>query len=141
MNWFKKQWTKVKSWVYSILVAIGLAVPLVLLGADVSMQWTMPVTYEDGSVLPLNEIAEVRIYKQTFPLGTDITVEARSYSEHAVLPNTETTFTDFAVTDGIHCYVGTVVATNGLESRYSNEFCETVDARQPSPPQGLAKVP
>jgi len=129
-KWLGRQWAKIKAWVIGLMIALGLAMPLAL--ADtVTLSWTLPTQYEDGTPLPAAEIAEVGISKQSFPLGTAIGSEPRVYVELVRVPGDRTGYLDEDQDNGIHCYVAWVVATNGARSVDSNESCKTVDVRVP----------
>ena len=126
MSWLKQKWAKFKAWAYSILVSIGLiSVAVVVQPQPIDLDYTRPTTYEDDSPLPIEEIAETRLYCNDVLVLTEPGADERFDRIDAVLaPGTYT------------CY-GTVVATNGLESRPSNTVERTVISDAPPNPMSL----
>ena len=135
-KWFSQQWRKIKAWFYGVLIAIGLVAPLALAN-DNTLTWENATQNEDGTALAITDIAETRLYRQDFPLGTDIASEPRSYSQLVSVPPTVTSYADQDLANGIYCYVATHVHVNGQESVFSGEACKTVDVRVPGSPVNL----
>ena len=104
----RKYWERFKAWIVSILVAIGVVGGGIVIAQPVDLNYTRPTTYEDDSPLPLSEIAETRLYCNDVLVLTE--------------PGSDETFdnVDSLLPVGTHSCYGTVVATNGLESRPSN---------------------
>lgn len=133
----KRAWTRVKKWVYSLLVAIGLIVPPLVLANDVNLSWVNATQWEDGTALVIEDLQETVIYKQSFPLDGTGMADPRAYAELTRVAPTVNTYIDANQANGIHCYVATHIATNGKESGYSNESCKTLDVRIPGNPTGM----
>ncbi|KPK74252.1 MAG: hypothetical protein AMJ84_00245 [Acidithiobacillales bacterium SM23_46] len=136
--WSRRQWQRFKAWIYSILVGLGLITGVALADNDVNLSWTNATQYEDGTAMPVEEIEETVLYKQSFPLDGTGMSDPRSYTELARVPPSVTTYLDANQPNGVHCYVATHIATNGEESQQSNESCKTIDVRLPGAPQGLS---
>lgn len=134
-NWFRKKWLKLKAWVVALLVALGLILPA--FADSVTLSWTNATQYENGDAMPIEEIFETVLYREAFPLGTDVGAVGRSYAELVRVPPTETSYLDDNLANGIYCYVATHVAVNGAESAQSGETCKTIDVRVPGAPVGL----
>lgn len=136
-SWMKAQWTKLKGWVYAMLVTLGVVAGNFALADDVNLSWTNAVQYDDGSSMPISEIASTQLYKQSFPLGTDLAAEVRAYTLLVSVPPTQLSYIDPDQPNGIYCYVATHTAVNGEESLFSGEACKTVDVRLPGSPGSL----
>jgi hypothetical protein len=136
-KWTKAKWLRFRKWGVSVMVSLGLIVGGMALADDATLSWSNATLNEDGTVLPIEDIAETRLYKQVFPLGTDVSQEPRSYTQVVSLPPTETSYVDADLPNGIHCYVGTHVHVNSSESQYSGEACKTIDVRIPGSPSGM----
>ena len=114
----KKFWMKIKKWVYGLLVAVGLAAPILVQGAT-EFGWDNPTTRTDGSVLPIEEIQETRLYCDG------------AFTDSAPSPdNTLTVDLPF----GNHtCYV-TTVDIYGQESDPSVSVTFVTTPARPNPP-------
>ena len=135
--WTTRQWRRFKSWIYSILVALGLVTGVVM-ADDVNLSWTNATQNEDGTPLLAADIAETVLYKQSFPLDGTGMADPRAHVELTRVPPTVTSWVDANQPNGIHCYVASHVATNGVESVKSNESCKTIDVRIPGAPTNLS---
>ncbi len=103
-RWFKRQWAKFKTWIISVAVALGLLAGAAV--AAVDFTYTRATQYEDGTPLPLDEIAETRLY------CGDVMVASEAGADGD--------FMDVVLTPGTYDCYATHVATNGLESQPSN---------------------
>ena len=102
-NWFRRIWAKIKGWIYALLIALGLIVPAIAALKDFT--YTRATQYEDGTPLPLEQIAETRLYCN----GELVASEAGADGDFAGV---------LLAPGNYDCY-GTHVATNGLESQPS----------------------
>lgn len=55
-------WTKMKLWVYALLVSIGVITTITAVAVPVDGTYTRATTYDDGSSMPLSDIGLTRIY-------------------------------------------------------------------------------
>jgi hypothetical protein len=105
---FKNKWSnlsyRVRRWTLTILAYLGLAVGLVV-AAQVQFTYTAPTQYQDGSALPLGDIAVTRLY------CNNIKVDEETGSDGDF---------DVLLAPGSYSCYATVVAVNGLESLPSN---------------------
>lgn len=116
-QWLKAKWLKFKNWTIGLLVAIGLlSVPLVL-SAPTEFTYTRAFEYEDGTLLPLSEIAETRLYCALNGIGGYSLVEQE--------PGADGNFSADLSPGSWEC-VATHVGTNSLESGYSNAVTKVV---------------
>ena len=120
--WSGRTWSRFKLWLLGILASLGLV--SVALVAPVGVSYVPASLYEDGTTLPLAEIAETRLYCD----------DALVTSE----PGADGSFDDlngFLPVGVSSCY-GTHVATNGLESVPSNIITVTIlTSSAPNPPE------
>lgn len=111
-------WEKVRKWVVSVLVSLGLMTAAVL--SAQSITYTAATTYEDGTDLPLSEIAETRLYCDGNLAITELGADGQF---------------DPVLSAGDHTCYATHVATNGLESVPSNTIeYRVLPSVAPSPP-------
>ena len=123
-NWFKKVWTRFKAWVIALLISIGLIVPA--LAGVKDFAYTRAVAYTDGTPLPIDQIAETRLYCDGDP------------TPKVVKPGADGTFTGVVFAPGEHSCTATHVATNGLESVQSDPVVFTILPEvAPNPPTAL----
>ena len=115
-------WSRIKGWVYSILIALGLAAPLVL-AETVNFTYTRATTNVDGTPLALEDIAFTRLYCD----GTMVVEE----------PGADQDFSyDLGV--GSHDCYATHVHVNGEESDPSNIVTKVVQPKVPMPPENFS---
>jgi len=120
---FRKAWQKVKKWWKSLLVALGIiaAAPLVL-SQPVSFNYVAATARIDGTPLPIEEIAETRLYCN----GSLVVSE----------PGADTNFLPDLTPGSYTCYA-THVDTLGQESDPSNEVTKLVLPARPNPPSNV----
>lgn len=95
---------------------------------DAIVSWDMPTTYEDGAPLAPSDILGVVIYYGTTPGGP--------YPQSKVVASPALTTTITNLTAGNWYFVATVMATNNLESAYSNEVVKSVvNTTKPAKPK------
>jgi hypothetical protein len=125
-KWFKEKWLKFKGWVIALLVSIGLlSVPLVL-SAPTEFTYTPASEYEDGTPLPLSEIAETRLYCSLNGIGQEVLVASEASADGNFSVELE---------PGTWECVATHVGTNSLESSYSDPVTKVVlPSVPPNPP-------
>lgn len=137
--WAASAWARVKSWwkatVLAILAALGLATIPVAQDNSVTLSWDNATQYENGDPLPIEEIAETKLWRADYPVGQADGSVAKTLV--VSLPPTVTTYADESLANGSYCYDATHVATNGAESAHSAEVCTTIDNRIPGSPQNL----
>ncbi len=136
--WFARQWAKFQKFVYSILLALGLIVPIVVTADDVSLTWVNAVEWDDGTQLDPADLVSSTIKFQFFNL-TDPPVPggARNYIELVTVLATVTNYNHINLPNGVYCYVGFHTASNNEASIDSDETCRTVDVRVPGTLTGL----
>jgi len=118
-NWMRKQWLKMKAWVYGILVALGLMAGPILYAEIVNFTYTPATERVDGSPLALADIAFTRLY-----CDGSLTVEE---------PGADSGFNpDLGL--GSHTCYATHVDTNGQESAPSNSVVKVVNPALPGAP-------
>ena len=123
MHWLKDKWQRFKVWFIGLLIAIGLVAAPVVFATDAT--YTPASTYEDGTNLPLTEIAETRLYCNggATPAITEPGADGAFENLEATLSAGDNT-----------CYA-THVSTNGLESLPSNEVTfRIIPQVRPNPP-------
>ena len=113
----KAAWTKVKAWVYGILIALGLMVPV--MSAVTGFTYTPANAYSDGTPMPLSEIAETRLYCD----GSLVASEPGADGDFSV---------DLSI--GTHDCYATHVDVYGRESLESNHVIKQVLPGLPNPP-------
>ncbi len=142
MTWLKTKlhnaWLRMKKWVLTILVALGLVTGVVVFADDVNLSWQNATQWTDGSPILPGDLAETVLNYEMFALGVDVASQPRAYVELVRVPVSIESYLHVNVADGIHCYVAYHVATNGRRSDYSNESCKTIDTRLPGSPAGLS---
>lgn len=89
-----------------------------LYAGDAIVSWDYPTTYEDGSPLPMSEVLGVIVYYGTTPGGP--------YTSNKLVAPPATTVTITNLSPGTWYFVATVMASNNLESSYSNEVIKSV---------------
>ena len=136
-KWTTATWLRFRAWAVGVLAALGIVVGGLALADDVNLSWTNAQFYEDGTSMPISEILETVLYKESFPLDADIAALPRNYTEMVRVPPAVLSYVDADQPNGIHCYVATHIAVNGTESAYSAEACKTIDVRIAGAPQGL----
>ena len=109
--WCSRTWAKFKRWVTAILVSLGLVTAALVQSGDVNYE--RATEYEDGTPLPISEIAETRLYCNDVLVVTDSGADGKFINAVAAM----------AAGDNV-CHA-THIATNGLESVPS----ETIDKR------------
>lgn len=120
-KWFRKKWAQFKAWVLAILVSLGLLAGAIVTAATVT--YTPATEYEDGTSLPLSEIAETKLYCSGGLLTSELGADGEFEGAIALLPVGDNS-----------CY-STHVATNGLESSASNTtVIRVVPQVPPKPP-------
>lgn len=124
-----KAWTKhtaqrFKLWVLGILASLGLVTVAVVAPGDIF--YTPATEYEDGTPLPLSQIAETRLYCNGALVASEAGADGVFDDAKSLLP----------VGDNV-CY-GTHVATNAMESRPGESITVTVlPTAAPLPPELL----
>ena len=114
------------------LIGLALLVPLLANGqaagpTDAITNWTPPTQYVDATPLPTSEISQYKVY-----CGQ---VSGGPYSVCATVPGTLTTAQISSLTPGMWYFVVTTVATNGLESVFSNQASKNIlSTSKPNPP-------
>lgn len=120
--WFKRQWNKLKTWVYGLFVAFGLIVTVPLMAGPISFSWTNAVERTDGTVFdPATEQAEVRLYCNGATSPTFVSPGDANVLDSVTAPGTYT------------CYA-TTVDVDGVESFASNSVTKVVEKAPPKPP-------
>lgn len=117
-NWFQRQWARVKKWWVGVLIALGLAVPMVQ-AVPVDFTYTRATEYSDGTPMPLSEIQETRLYCD----GSLVATEAGADQDFNPDLN-----------PGIYDCYATHVDTYGRESAPSNTIQKTVLPGMPNAP-------
>ena len=119
--WVKRTWSRFKLWALGVLASIGLV--SVALVQPLTLSYTPPTQYTDGSPLPIEELAEARLYCSGSLVITETDINGTFDNVDAVL------------TVGDHTCYATVVAINGIESDPSNSLDVTVlSSSAPEPP-------
>lgn len=129
-RWIKTKWLKFRKWFYGVLVSFGIFAAAVVQAKDIV--YNRATEYEDGSPLPIEEIAETRLYCNDQLLLTEPGADGAFDNAFASLP----------AGDNI-CYA-THVATNGMESAPSvSRLFRVTPMVPPLPPvlQGGQTVP
>lgn len=102
--------------------------PVVAFATDITLSWTPPDTYEDGSPLPIAEIQSYRF---------EYSIDGVSQPD-LVAANTATSLVVTTNQRGNHCFVGYTISVDGLESAPSIEQpCKAVTRGRPRPPRGV----
>lgn len=129
-------WTKITGLFAAILLALFGGYQYVT-ADDVNLSWQNATEYEDGTPLPVGEIANTALYYSFTELGgtppSDPADPAVFTPLDTVTPNV-TSYLHANQANGIHCYYATHTATNGETSVPSNIKCKTVDVRRPLAP-------
>ena len=66
-DWLIEKWLKFKTWFVGLLVAVGVASVPIMATAAVSFSWSLPTSNTDGTLLPVDQIVETRIYCDVDP--------------------------------------------------------------------------
>ena len=120
--WSSVKWSRFKHWLFGLLVSLG--VVSVALVQTVNVTYTRATQYDDGSPLPLSEIAETRLYCNDVLIATEPGADGVFGGVDALLPAGDSV-----------CY-GTHVATNALESAPSVSITISVlTSSAPKPPE------
>jgi hypothetical protein len=116
----KKLWNKVRTWVISILVTLGL-ITVAVQAATVNFTYTPATTYTDGTLMPLEDIDFTRLYCD----GVMVSEEPGADG-------------DFSIVLGFGTHVCTathvVLMADTPESDMSAPVTKVVSPGQPSPP-------
>lgn len=120
---FKKKasslWDRFKAWAYAILVTIGFVVALPASAVVVDFSYTRATQYDDGSSMPLAEIASTQLYCN----GSLVISE----------PGADESFNPDLVPGDYICYA-THTDVYGRESIPSNDVSKLVMPGLPNPP-------
>lgn len=126
-NWIRQQWLKFKRWVYTALVAIGLVAAPLLYAEVVPFSYTPADQYEDGTAMPITDIAFTRLYCN----GELVENE----------PGADGDFSHEFTVGRYECYATHVVlGPDGaeVESDPSNIVVKIVNPAKPNPPGNLS---
>lgn len=135
--WFRDKWIRLRKWVVSLLIAIGVITAPFVFADDNSLSWNNATTYEDGSTIAPGDIAGTNVYYASGAIGDPDITDLAAYSLLTqVAPDVES-YVDVNRTNGLHCYYVAHETVNGVESQPSNIACKTVDIRVPGAPQNL----
>ena len=107
-DWTRRTWKRITKWFLGVLAAIG--VVTVGISAPVTINYMAATEYEDGTPLPLADIAETRVYCNGEMVASEPGADGEFTGLEDVLPV------------GTHTCYGTHVATNALESGPSNSI-------------------
>ena len=119
--WVADKWRRFKKWIMGVLASLGLVSIAVVQGVDVT--YTAATEYEDGTPLPVEEIAETRLYCNGELVASEPGADGAFEGVQALLP-----------VGANQCY-GTHVATNAKESQPSNTITVVVlTSSAPNPP-------
>lgn len=141
--WFSRQWARLKAaakraWkaITAFVVALLASLGLLVTAQDnsVTLTWENATSYENGDPLPLEEIAETRIWRADYPVGGNDGSAPKTLID-SVTPDV-LTYVDNPGS-GTFCFDLTHVSVNGGESDHSGEQCITIDNRLPGAPQNL----
>jgi len=113
----KKGLTKVKGWIISFLVFLGL-VTVPLMAQNINFTYVPATQYETGEPMPLSDIEYTRLYCDGVMVAEEPGADADIAANLPV---------------GTHTCYGTHVA-NGLESVPSNSVQRVVEFGPPKPP-------
>ena len=120
MNWLKRQWNKARTWVISLLVALGVIAGAVQ-AATVNFTYTPATQYTTGEPMPLSDIDFTRLY------CNDVMVSEEPGADG-----------DFSVILGFGTHVCTathvVLAATTPESAQSAPVTKVVSPGQPGSP-------
>ena len=120
--WARRTWKKFTGWLTGILVSLGLITVALVQSMDVT--YTPATEYVDGTPLPIEDIAETRLYCNDVVVASEPGADGVFQDVVASLP----------VGDNV-CY-GTHIGTNALESDASNSITVTVRPNvAPKPPE------
>ena len=119
--WAKRTWKKFTAWISGLFAVL---VGAVIVGQSFDVSYTPAVEYVDGNLMPIDEIAETRLYCNDELLVSEPGADGLFENALSSLP----------VGDYV-CY-GTHLAINGLESGPSNTVTYTVRPNvAPRPPE------
>lgn len=124
--WFRKKWAQLKGWFVGVLVALGLVTAPFIMAEPKDFTYTAATQYEDGTALPIEEIATTQVYCRQ---GADPFAEVvQEVGADGVFDPVEFTGGDW------ECYA-THTATNGQESQPSGSvFFRILPDVAPNPP-------
>ena len=121
-TWSGRTWARFKKWFIGLLVSIGMISVAVV--APVAVNYVPATQYTDGSPMPIDEIAETRLYCNGALVTTESGADGSFDDVSGLLPV------------GVSQCYGTHVATNGIESGQSNTVSVTViSSAAPNPPE------
>ena len=110
-----------------LAVLMLISIPIISYGIVRTIGWDAPTTYSNGDPLPTSEISFYNIYWGT--------VSGGPYPNQAATVDAVTQISvDFPDNNRIYI-VATTVASNGIESDFSEEL--SVNLRKPNPPKNL----
>lgn len=118
-TWFKRQWTKLKAWFISVLVALGLITGSLLYAQTVDFSYIPADAYTTGEAMPLSDIQFTRLY------CNDVLVAEEAGADSTISAD---------LSAGVHVCYGTHIA-GGLESIPSNTVTREVTRGPPNPPE------
>lgn len=135
--WFRNRWLRLRKWVITLLIAIGVISAPFVFADDNSLTWTNAVTYEDGTAIEAGDLAGTNIYYAAGVIGDPDITDIAAYSLLTQVNPDVTNYVDTNRGNGLHCYYVTHETTQGIESAPSNVACKTIDIRVPGTPQNL----
>lgn len=116
---------------WSLLLLTLASLTLEAFGATVTVNWTNPTTYTDGTPLPASAITRTRIEYGTCA-GTAFGTKAGEF----IATGSATTATSPNLAPGTWCFRALTTA-NGLESAPTNAVSTVLVQPPPNPPTGL----
>lgn len=125
-EWLKAKWARFKKWVYGILVALGIATAPLLYAEIVGFSYTPADQYEDGTAMPITDIAFTRLYCNDEMVANE--------------PGADGDFSVEFTVGRYECYATHVVlGPDGqeIESAPSNLVVKIVNPARPNPPGDL----
>jgi hypothetical protein len=120
--WTGRTWTRFKKWMLGILAGIGIITASMVQAVNVA--YITAVEYEDGTALPIAEIATTQLYCNDELLITEPGADGSFDNVNTLLPV------------GVSSCYATHTGTNGKESSASNTINVTVQSlAAPKPPE------
>lgn len=114
-----------------LLCAALLLIPASAKSATALVEWDNPTQREDGSPLPLSELAQIKVFwgscKADGTLGT--------ISGQVSVPSPSTAVEIQNIPAGTYCFVASAVDTEGQESGFSNVAQKTFKKSRPRAPR------